>query len=625
MWRRFLLCLVISTAAFICIAGASANDIVVLKSGRTMTGTVISETEEEVTIRQSGGVIVIPRDKISEVIRAPTADEYFKRRVAIENPNDANEHLELARWCKEAGFEHLAKIEYRTVLRLDPDSSEAREELGYVRYGGRWVSKERLEEIRARAIRGKSAEEEPDDDEEGQTGSDPQPGTGTPTPGTAAPPTPADSRKTLKGEATIPPPSAVSVPWDEAYDKRTSNIIVFSNVSKKVTSSYHTLMKGLFSEYSRLINGTILDKAPREVNVYDSLETMKENTQKDKKLVWYNTRAKCIEAVHEWNGTCGRTASLLAHQGVYLYADRIIQNVFGSPKWLMEGLGAYFAGARISKTGRVEKIEAPRGRLIRLKKAYAGKYNITFDNLVITPRHKYDQMETLIDASWGFVYYLLKSGRKEKAAYIKIFEKAVVGNVTVADVEAALGYDIKTLELKMKTFYQKVKVPAAGKTAGERYDVSSMGLICTRPSKDWKLKTDVEDENIVGQYENGDAKIIVRSIVNSDHHSLVAVTNSVTKGYFSKQYTTFERKAVKLGSPGVDGYLFSCSSKDESLKSGPAKSGDSTGDTKVLMAVAANYYFKYSFELNVPAENFETAEQDFMVLLASLKLITGEE
>ncbi|TET34027.1 MAG: hypothetical protein E3J72_15320 [Planctomycetota bacterium] len=612
MRRRLLSGLVLFTVILFAAAAVSA-DTIVLKSGRTLEGTIIAENDREVTLRQAGGVTSIPRASIDEIRRSPTVDDYFGKRASIKNPDDPKEHLELAEWCVENGFSHMAEIEYRTVLRLEPDNTDAREALGYVRYGGRWLSEERVAGIRAggeRSSPGEPTEEESSSEEESAPAE----------PESSSTPD-ANPRRLLTGSDTIPAPVVGSVSWEKAYSSKSKNIHVYCNVSHKAANLYATLMKNLFTAYGKVITGTVRDSAPRELNVYSDVALMKEITAKPKKkeLVWYNTSAKRVEAVHDWRGTVGQTPKLLAYEGVYLYADRIMRNVYGAPKWLLVGLGSYFAGATIDKRGKVGRILAPRDRLIRMKKAYTGGYQIKLDYLMLRPRYKYGRNE--YDTSWAVIYYLLESGRKGRTAFAKIFEKGCTGKITAADLEDALGFDIPTFEMKIKAFIQKKKIPSAGRVSGDGFDVSAYGFTCTRPSKSWKFNTDVKDADTLAELEYGDARIIIRAVPNAEHYSHIAVTNAVIK-LIAGGYSRLERRAVRVGRPALQGYSFSYSSKD--IIGGSSGGADAGKEVKNVLIVTADYDFRYGFEFQAPADKYEELEKEFQTFLASINFTTRE-
>ncbi len=79
----------------------------------------------------------------------------LKERRAKLAPDDADGHVELAKWAEEAGLEKESTEILKEVLRLAPDHAAARELLGFVRKDGKWIQASEAE----RAARAKEAAE----------------------------------------------------------------------------------------------------------------------------------------------------------------------------------------------------------------------------------------------------------------------------------------------------------------------------------------------------------------------------------------------------------------------------------------------------------------------------------
>ena len=102
-------------------------DIVVTVDGRRIEGKVLREDERGVELRVKGGRIVIPRERVKEVLRCPTAEEEYRKRQ--EDVRDAEGHYRLGLWCLKKGLKKEAKEEFEAALRLEPDHTGAREAL----------------------------------------------------------------------------------------------------------------------------------------------------------------------------------------------------------------------------------------------------------------------------------------------------------------------------------------------------------------------------------------------------------------------------------------------------------------------------------------------------------------
>jgi hypothetical protein len=115
-------------------------DTVYLKGGGRIDGKIVKQDETWVHVEtRKFGVQKIRRQNILRVLTAE--DEYEERKKAC-GAEDAKARYELGLWCKENTLFKQAYQEFRAALKADPDHELARQELGYVRRGDRWVPKD---------------------------------------------------------------------------------------------------------------------------------------------------------------------------------------------------------------------------------------------------------------------------------------------------------------------------------------------------------------------------------------------------------------------------------------------------------------------------------------------------
>ena len=134
---RFTLLL---AAALASAAGAARADVVTLRDGRTLEGSVTHEGEV-VVVRHRFGEVRVPAAEVAQVEDTPDAwDELLRLRAELAG-GTADQRYRLAVFCREHGFEDDARRAFLSVLRLDIDHPGARAALGYVRHEGRWVTR----------------------------------------------------------------------------------------------------------------------------------------------------------------------------------------------------------------------------------------------------------------------------------------------------------------------------------------------------------------------------------------------------------------------------------------------------------------------------------------------------
>jgi hypothetical protein len=127
---------------------ASSADEVVLSGGGTISGIVVERSDAAITLEVGPGRVTLPMSAVMEVREGRSALTAYHERAAQLAPGDLAGWLELARWARGHRLGTQARAALEQVLRLDPDQLLARQALGQVRLGDRWVSRE--ESLRAR-------------------------------------------------------------------------------------------------------------------------------------------------------------------------------------------------------------------------------------------------------------------------------------------------------------------------------------------------------------------------------------------------------------------------------------------------------------------------------------------
>jgi hypothetical protein len=131
---------VFTTTAGVAWRGVAA-DVVQLRGGGQVEGAVkridpgkapyaVVEIDDRVKV-------AIPESQINRVAEAESLAEY--RQKVASTPADAEQHYELARWCKQHQLHAQYRYHLQVTIKLDPDHSRARTALGYANDDGRWI------------------------------------------------------------------------------------------------------------------------------------------------------------------------------------------------------------------------------------------------------------------------------------------------------------------------------------------------------------------------------------------------------------------------------------------------------------------------------------------------------
>ena len=113
-------------------------DVFHLKSGGTVAGELLEQSEDGYRVRTGIGVVTLARDDVERVeqTESPFA-ELDRRRAAM--PDEPDALVAFAVWCRENDFRADERKALLQAIALEPDHAGARAALGYVRVGDIWV------------------------------------------------------------------------------------------------------------------------------------------------------------------------------------------------------------------------------------------------------------------------------------------------------------------------------------------------------------------------------------------------------------------------------------------------------------------------------------------------------
>ena len=120
-----------------------------LKGGGRIVGVVVEKNAagQHIVRTDDGVTVAVERSDIARLIDEDPKLAVYRQR-ARKTADTAKAHLELARWCDEQKLFERRDHHYRRVLQLDPEDPEARMELGYKKYGSKWLTRDELLESR---------------------------------------------------------------------------------------------------------------------------------------------------------------------------------------------------------------------------------------------------------------------------------------------------------------------------------------------------------------------------------------------------------------------------------------------------------------------------------------------
>ena len=120
------------------------GDVIHLKTGGRIDGKIMEKTDQAVKIRTRAGVVSIDRNRIERIeYKALPVEDYHQELKKLAD-DDILGHYALGVWCKDNRLRKQAEERFRYVLKLNPEHKDARRQLGYRRYRGRWMTAEEV-------------------------------------------------------------------------------------------------------------------------------------------------------------------------------------------------------------------------------------------------------------------------------------------------------------------------------------------------------------------------------------------------------------------------------------------------------------------------------------------------
>jgi hypothetical protein len=117
-------------------------DDVFLRGGGQITGEIVEQTAESVTVDIGGGTISAPMSSVVRIEQRMSPLQEYRQRAAAISDGDAEAWRALARWATTETLSSQAWEAWEQVLAVLPEDEEANHALGRVRMDGRWVSRE---------------------------------------------------------------------------------------------------------------------------------------------------------------------------------------------------------------------------------------------------------------------------------------------------------------------------------------------------------------------------------------------------------------------------------------------------------------------------------------------------
>ncbi len=117
-------------------------DDVYLRGGGRITGEIVEQTDESISVDIGGGSLTVKMSSVVGIEKGTSPMQEYRARAAEIPAGDAEAWRELAQWATGNALGSQVEDAYSHVVAILPDDEEANRALGRVRLDGRWVSEE---------------------------------------------------------------------------------------------------------------------------------------------------------------------------------------------------------------------------------------------------------------------------------------------------------------------------------------------------------------------------------------------------------------------------------------------------------------------------------------------------
>lgn len=121
-------------------------DVIHLKSGGKVEGTILKKTETEVVVQTIIGPQTLAMSDIVSIERKSSPMEVYRDMAAKVEEKDADGHFALGLWCTDQKLFGEARKQFEAAVAADPNHKSAREKLGFVSKDGKWLTRAQAKE-----------------------------------------------------------------------------------------------------------------------------------------------------------------------------------------------------------------------------------------------------------------------------------------------------------------------------------------------------------------------------------------------------------------------------------------------------------------------------------------------
>lgn len=117
-------------------------DDIHLQGGGRLSGEIVEQTEESVTIDIGAGQATVKMSTVVGIDKGSSPLREYRERAAAIADSDVEAWRDLGRWAESQGLGVQSREAYAKIAAVIPDDAEANRALGRVLHDGTWMSEE---------------------------------------------------------------------------------------------------------------------------------------------------------------------------------------------------------------------------------------------------------------------------------------------------------------------------------------------------------------------------------------------------------------------------------------------------------------------------------------------------
>ena len=641
---RVMRCVLIATMAVSTTGSGVAlalaqNDlaVIILKDGTEVSGKIIEETDDAISLETDLGPTRIKRSRIKEIRRGAGSfrDEFKRRFDAAASKGKVAPLLEVAEWARDKGLVAESRKAYLKIISIEPDHEKARTALGHGLFEGKWVDEKRVAELTGKGYKLDGVKLVKDKD---------SPNTATVVKRRPKKELTAKERKALERKAAKRKKDlkkfqerrrreVAGVDWRKAWVIPTRNYVVTCNSTKDVARAYGGIMEEIHRALRKWIKMPFKRRQRPAVFVYKTQEEFMERTPYGRNTGgFYDPRTEQVHAYHGGFGTTGSTLKVLAHEATHQFQGKVLggPGMYNFPKWVIEGMAVYLGdGSRLDyKKKKLVTNLIPRDRLYHIQRKMKENTHTPLKKLCTLPGRRFTGSH-YADA-WSLLYYLFEGPKKKigQKFFVDYWTLGTKRKLKKSDFTSKVNSyfgSVEKLEKDWIEFVLSLDPEPAGTMKGDTFVSEQFMFEVRLPWEKWEWSTKAPNSSVlIGmQIPETQVRATVRFFNNNDNLSAEEFFDKYLKKFELRKCTDFKVSKARVADTASIKVTYvdkSYGDEDDDEKDGKEKPVDEIRKQYVsYLAVSLNNVYVITGE--APKREFAKWAPDFQDVADSFELI----